>query len=315
MSVYLALDFGGTRSRAALFDADLRLLRRAETQSRVEEGADSTMQRLAALGQSLLDDDTRIAAIGIAAPGPLDTKRGIIIHARTLPGWSHVPIGDIISRAFDAAPAFVQNDGNLGALAEYHLGAGQGCDPMLYLTISTGIGGGAIINGALFSGFRGLAIEPGHMRLTRDDGEPKRLEELASGTALGILAQEQLKRSGESVLRHLPQIDGRTVGEAALTGDAFARDLVRQAGEWLGLGLVNLLHLFNPAAIVFGGGAASLGDLLLDPARQIIQENILHQRFCHAELLRHAAFGDDICLVGAALHAKLRLTESNRNRE
>ena len=316
MSAYLALDFGGTRSRAALFDADLRLLRRAETMSRVDEGVDPALERLVNLGRSLLDVETRIAAICIAAPAPLDTERGVIIHARTLPGWSNVPIGDIISRALGDAPTFVQNDGNLGALAEFHFGAGIGCDPMLYLTISTGIGGGAIIDGVIFSGFRGMAIEPGHMRLTTADGAHKRLEELASGTALGINARQRLAAcEQESVLRHLPHIDGRAVGEAALTGDELARDIVRQAGAWLGLGLVNLLHLFNPAAIVIGGGAAQLGDLLLDPAREVIRDNILHERFYHAGLLRKAALDDDICLVGAALHAKLQLENAKNHME
>ena len=305
MSRFLAFDFGGTRSRAALFDADLRLLRRAETLSRVDEGVAPTLQRLVDLGRSLLDDETRVAAIGIAAPGPLDPERGVIIRAHILPLWSNVPIGETISRAFGAAPCFVQNDANLGALAEYYFGAGRGCDPMLYLTISTGIGGGAIINGGLFTGARGMAIEPGHIRVPTAEGGHKRLEEVASGTALGQLARQQLDLSSQpSTLRDLPFVDGQAVGEAALAGDALAREIVHDAGAWLGLGLVNLLHLFNPAAIVMGGGVSQLGDLLLDPAREVIGQHILHDDFYAEGLLRRAALGDDICLVGAAQHAK-----------
>lgn len=308
MKTHLAIDFGGTRSRAALFDDELRMLRRAERPSKVEEGMDAGLKRLIDLGKSLSEPGGKPASIGIAAPGPLDAEAGIIIRARILPGWSNVPLAKTISRAFDNAPTVLQNDGNLGALAEYHLGAGQGADPMIYLTISTGLGGGAIIKGQLFTGWGGHAIEPGHMRFSLPDGSLRRWEELVSGTALGDWARHRL-RGGDSAssLRDLPFVDGRAVGEAALAGDPLAREVVAQAGHWLGLGLVNLLHLFNPAAVVIGGSASKLGDLLLDPARAIIREQILHDDFYYDGLLRPAAFAEDLCLIGAALHAKLQL--------
>ncbi len=305
MSRYLAIDFGGTRSRAALFDRDLRLIRRAETLSRVSDGPEIVLERLIALGETLTNEDDNLASICIAAPGPLDTAAGVIIKAETLPGWSQVPIAETLSRAFGGLPASVENDANLGALAEYHLGAGGGADPMIYLTISTGIGGGAIINGELFNGFSGHAIEPGHMRFTLPAGGIRRWEELASGTALGELARRQLKAGAKpSALREIEAIDGQAVGEAALAGDTFALDCLRQAGTWLGLGLVNLLHIFNPAAIVLGGSVMNLGELILDPARQVIAEQILFEGFLPEDLLRPARFDDDVCLVGAALHAR-----------
>ena len=305
MSVYLAFDFGGTRSRAALFDRDMRLIRRAETRSRVSDGPDIVLERLVNLGKSLIHAEVEVVSIGIAAPGPLDTAAGVIIKAETLPGWSNAPLAETLSRAFAGQPAFVENDANLGALAEYHLGAGQGADPMIYLTISTGIGGGAIINGKLFNGFGGHAIEPGHMRFTLPAGGIGRWEELASGTALGDMARQQLRAgAAPSVLRDIETVDGQAVGEAAMAGDEFALDCLRQAGTALGLGLVNLLHLFNPAAVVLGGSVMKLGDLILNPARQAIKRHILFEGFLPENLLRPARFGDDVCLVGAALHAR-----------
>ena len=305
MSACLAIDFGGTRSRAALFDGDMRLIRRAETRSRVSDGPDIVLERLINLGKSLIHAEDKLVSIGIAAPGPLDTAAGVIIKAETLPGWSKAPIAETFRRAFAGLPVFVENDANLGALAEYHLGAGQGADPMIYLTISTGIGGGAIINRELFNGFSGHAIEPGHMRFTLPAGGIRRWEELASGTALGELARHQLRAGATpSVLRDIEAIDGQAVGEAALAGDDFALDCLRQAGTWLGLGLVNLLHLFNPAAVVLGGSVMNLGDLILDPARKAIEEHILFEGFLPDNLLRPARFSDDVCLVGAALHAR-----------
>ena len=311
MSLILAFDFGGTRSRAALFDDELRLIRRAETLSQVSDGPEIVIDRLIALGESLVGAAAPPKAIGIAAPGPLDTAAGLIIKAETLPGWSQVPLASALSRAFAGVPAFIENDASLGALAEYRLGAGRGADPMIYLTISTGIGGGAIINGELFTGAGGHAIEPGHMRLPLPDGGIRRLEALASGTALGEWARHRLATGAEpSILRKRESIDGRAVGEAALAGDTLALQVLRQAGEWLGLGLVNLLHLFNPAAIVVGGSVMQLGDLILNPARAVIDKHVLFEGFVPEDLLRLAAFGDDVCLVGAALLAKGQLASS-----
>lgn len=307
MKTYLAIDFGGTRSRAALFDDELRLLRRAEMLSRVAAGPEIVLGRLVDLGKSLLDAATEVASIGIAAPGPLDTAAGVIIKAETLPGWSQVPIAAALSRAFGGVGAFVENDANLGALAEYHLGAGRGADPLIYLTISTGIGGGAVVGGELFTGADALAIEPGHMRLTLPDGSIRRLEELASGTALGEWAAHDLRTSAmPSILREHEVVDGCAVGAAAVAGDALALAVVTRAGTWLGLGLVNLLHLFNPRAIVLGGGVMRLEDIYLEPARAVIRKHILHEAFYSDDLLRLARFSEDACLIGAALLCRQR---------
>lgn len=304
MTHTLAIDFGGTRIRAALFDAQMHMLKRVETLTRVPEGQTAVIQRLIDAGKSVVPDDVTLKAIGMAAPGPLDVASGVILRAETLPGWSHVPLGNIISEAFANTPTYLQNDANLGALAEYHLGAGRGANPLLYLTISTGIGGGAIIDGKLFTGQKGLAIEPGHMRFTLPDGSVRRLEELASGTALGMWANRALTTENTpSSLRNVAVVDGRAVGEAALAGDALALRVVTQAGRWLGLGLVNLLHLFNPQAIVVGGSVVKLGDLIFEPAREVIRANILFDEFFNESLLKKAEIEEDMCLYGAALHS------------
>ncbi|MEM7128465.1 MAG: ROK family protein [Chloroflexota bacterium] len=308
MTHYLAIDFGGTRIRSALFDSDMRMVERAETLTQVHEGQDKVIRRIIEIGKSVVPDNCLLQGIGVAAPGPLDAERGIILHAKILPEWSRVPLASILSAAFGYIPAFVENDANLGAVAEYHMGAGKGSDPMLYLTISTGIGGGAMIDGKLFTGADALAIEPGHMRFTLPDGSHRRLEELASGTAIGdwanrYLAQEKI----HSILNDVIVVDGQAVGQAARMGDVLALRVVTEAGRWLGLGLVNLIHLFNPQAIVLGGSVVQLGDLLLNPAREIVQESILDSAFYNDKLLRVAAINDDVCLVGAAYHCLNRL--------
>ncbi|NWG18323.1 MAG: ROK family protein [Chloroflexi bacterium] len=299
----LAIDFGGTRTRTAWYNADLEQQARDETPSLVNQPAESVIRRIIETARRVVPSGAVIEAIGISAPGPLDSRTGIIRHAKTLPGWRNVPLASIISEAL-GAPAWMENDANLAALAEYHLGAGRGCDPAVYLTLSTGMGGGAVVGGRLFTGWSGLAIEPGHMRFTLADGSVRRLEELASGTAIGQRARERLAQaSASSSLRDVPEITGQAVGQAALNGDPLALEVVREAGFWLGLGMVNLLHLLSPQVIIVGGSASLLGDLLFDPARTTIEAHVLDPAFIPPALIRPAALGDDVCLVGAAAFA------------
>lgn len=301
----LAIDFGGTRTRAAFYNDDLQQIARDETRSLVDQPAEAVIERILNTARRVVPAGETISAIGISAPGPLDPRTGIIRHALTLPGWRDTPLAEIVSDAFAGIPAYIENDGNLAALAEYKFGAARGCDPTLYLTLSTGIGGGAIINGNLFTGWSGLAIEPGHMRFTLPSGEVRRLEELASGTGIGLSAQDRLAATTQpSSLRLCATINGQVVGEAAQAGDPLAIEIVHEAGMWLGLGFVNLLHLYSPRVIVLGGSVSKLGDLILNPAWAMIRVHILDERFIPFDLIRLAQLGDDVCLMGAALHAR-----------
>lgn len=301
----LAVDFGGTRTRAGLFEhseGDLRLIRREETLSRVDEPQSVVIERIIGVAHAVTQG-ADVHAVGISAPGPLDPFAGVIHHARTLPNWHNVPLAAILSETF-RAPAHMQNDGNLAALAEYHRGAGQGCDPLVYLTLSTGIGGGVVIGGRLFSGWSGLASEPGHQLVPLDAVRLARLEDVASGTAIGQRARTRLTENNvPSLLRAAPTVDGKAVGEAAAAGDAFALEIVREAGRALGIGLANLLHILSPRAVVVGGSVAQLGNLLFEPAMRVVREFILDPRFVPDDLLRPAALGDDVCLYGAAYYA------------
>ncbi|MBK8025817.1 MAG: ROK family protein [Chloroflexi bacterium] len=305
----LSIDFGGTRTRAALFkrrDDGLTMVARQEILSNVAEPQADVIARIIALAKRVVAVRP-LSAIGISAPGPLDPHTGIIYHARTLPGWQNVPLASNISAALGNVPAFMHNDANLAALAEYARGAAEGCDPVVYLTISTGIGGGLVIGGRLYSGWSGLAAEPGHQLVALPTGELVRLEDVASGTGLGALARSTLQQSDKaSTLREMPlgQVDGRAVGTAAQRGDPFAVSVVEQAGRYLGIGLVNLMHVISPQAIVLGGSVSLLGDLLLAPARAVIDEYILDRRFLPPDLIRPARLGDDVCLIGAAYYAQ-----------
>jgi glucokinase len=307
----LALDFGGTRTRAAWFQDD-RLMRRTEQPTRVADGQDAVIARLIATGRAALPDGMQPDVIGIAAPAPQDAPRGVILRSENLPGWANVPLGAILSMAFGGAPVHMGNDGDLGAAAEYHAGARAGADPLIYMTLSTGIGGGAMLGGRLYTGAAGLAIEPGHQRFALPDGRIKRLESLASGTALGEIAAERLAASDTpSLLRGVAHVDGKAVGAAAQAGDPFASNIVAEAAQWLGLGIVNLLHLFNPAALVLGGSVTALGDLLFAPMRATIRANLTHPAFFPDDLISVSTLGDEVVLIGAAYWARQRTFGGN----
>lgn len=307
----LAIDLGGTRLRAACYDDTYRQIARAEMLTQSEQGPDAVIQRVISVARQASERGGTPDVIGMSTPGPMDARRGVILHSFALPGWHNVPLTDIVAGEF-GVPAFAENDGNVAPIAEFTLGAGQGANPMIYLTISTGIGGGVIIDGKLFIGWSGHAVEAGHMQFTDDEGNVRRLEELASGTALGQIAQRKLAQwPGDTLLRSRDLIDGKAVGEAAQAGDPFALTIVRQAGRYLGLGIVNLLHLFSPEAIVIGGSVSKLGELIFAPAITTMHERILDPAFIPPNLLRPAHFGDDVCLLGAAIYARQRLAVSS----
>jgi glucokinase len=302
----LAIDLGGTRLRAALYDEHYNQLARAETRTLPHEGKERVLERIMRTAHEVTQG-AHPDVIGMSTPGPMDAERGVILHSFALPGWQDVPLAQIVSDEYGGVPTFAQNDGNVGPIAEYRLGAGQNTNPMIYLTISTWIGGGVIIDGKLFTGWSGHAAEPGHMQMLDHKGNPRRLEELASGTALGWIAQRRLADwQGETLLRNASEVTGAAVGAAAAQGDALALEVIHEAAHYLGLGIVNLLHLFSPQAIVIGGSVTQLGELLFTPMRETIEARVLDSAFLPPNLIRMASLGDDVCLLGAVVNARDR---------
>jgi glucokinase len=309
----MAVDLGGTQARIALVDRDLEILtRRVEpTQARegVESVLDTLIRRMEKLGLDFGWD--RIRAVGVSAPGPLDPQRGVILWVPNLPDWRDIALTERLGRAV-GRPVFLGNDANTAALAEHRLGSGRGYSDMIYITISTGIGSGIISNGRLLLGHEGLAGEVGHMILEPDGprcncGSAGCLEALASGTAIARQARD-LVTAGERTLiaeivrGDLDRITAHLVHAAAIDGDAIAVDLLRRAGTYLGLGLVNLMRLFNPGLVAIGGGVTNAGDFLFAPMHAAIRERIgeIYWRRC---LIVPPALGGDVCLTGAAILA------------
>jgi glucokinase len=309
----IAVDLGGTQLRAALLDSAYHILARHAEPTRVEEGTDSVVERLIACVRRIGETAgwERIAGVGISAPGPLDPWRGVIHWAPNFPGWRDVPLSDRLSEAV-GCPAWMGNDGNLAALAEQRLGAGKGRLDLVYITVSTGIGGGVVSNGQLVLGRGGLGGEVGHMTVEADGprcncGNVGCLEALASGTAIARRARELVALGARTDVANLvdgdlERITAKVIHQAARQGDVVAVDLFRKAGVYLGIGIVNLMYLFNPGVIVVGGGVAKAGDLLFVPMQATIQQRI-HEVYWKECPVLPALLGDDVCLIGAAILA------------
>jgi len=344
LPLVVGVDIGGTQIRTAVLEG-------AKLRSRVSipTGADPTPDRIiprvfGAVQQALNEAQVpldQLAGIGVAMPGPLDNRTGVIYSPPNLPGWNAVPLHDIFYNHFKI-PIFIENDAHTAGLAEYMFGAGRGSRIMVYLTISTGIGGGVIIDGKIFEGASGTAGELGHMSIDWQGercncGNVGCLEYLASGTAIARYANEaiaagqgaELLAFASTMLEHtatvpdlaaLPiqdpntrpledfddlsgeieslRVNARTVARAAEAGIPLARAIITKAAEALGVGLVNIIHIFNPEIIILGGGVTMVGPMLMEPALRVVQEHTMKAPYDAVRIVE-AQLGTNVGLIGA----------------
>lgn len=303
----VAIDLGGTRFRIALIDRKGVILDRVSEPTPASAGRQAVIDRLIAETQTLLQraGNRPIVGLGIGIPGPVDPWTGVVSQTPNLVGWYDVPVKAILEAELGLSVQ-VGNDANLAAIGEHTFGAGQGFEDLIYLTVSTGVGGGIITGGRILLGSAGLAAEPGHMTVVPEGprcgcGNRGCLETLASGTAIGRLAQERLAAGEASILAALPPaaIDAVAVVAAAERGDPLAADVMNVAMGYLGIGIANLIHLFNPRAIVIGGGVSRSGDLLFEPVRRIVHDRCMPD-YLTGLVITVARLGDDAGLLGSA---------------
>jgi len=223
MGAILAIDIGGTQMRVALYPPqDIQPVRHQRTATR--SGSGTVFDRLTALIDSVWDDGVEV--ISVASAGPLDPESGIILSSPNIPGWINFPLGERLAGRY-RVPIHIGNDANLAALGEWKYGAGRGHNDLLYITISTGIGGGVISNGCLLLGHHGLAAELGHITVLPDGplcpcGQRGHLEAVASGPAISAYVLERLAGGATSSLSAHPGLDAQQVAEAARAGDRLA---------------------------------------------------------------------------------------------
>lgn len=305
----LGLDIGGTKLAAGVVDDDGSTLASATTPTRPNDGVDAVLDRLLKLGRSVLDA-AGIAiprAVGIGCGGPLDRVDGVLESPPLLPGWHRVPVVAIVRDSF-AAPAYLDNDGAAAAMAEHWYGAGHGSLTMLYLTVSTGIGGGAVLDGRPYRGASDNGCEFGHIGVVRNGrrclcGRSGCLEAYASGTSIASRAREALRDGAPSSLcQGSGLITAADVVDAARCGDPFATNLWEDTTALLGSALVDLANIFEPERIVLGGGVTKAGRLLFDPCAEIVR-----QEARSPVLITPSKLGENVGIIGAAVVARQRI--------
>lgn len=304
----IGVDLGGTNVRAARLNQDLQIEQREQENTRSSEGFEATIERIKELIRRVMPEDkTKIAGIGISAPGPLNPITGVVVAPPNLAGWHNVPLGDILHKEFQL-PVYVGNDANVAAIAETALGAAKGYRFVIYITLSTGIGSGILDEGRLILGKEGLGAEAGHLPILFDGERISSIEKEAAGRALAKQARAKIAAGAVSSLaaamqgmseKEWERVGATHIGKAAAEGDAVALEIVQRCGKVVGLGLVTLLHLFNPEIIVIGGGVSRIGDLLFDPIRKTVATYALDKAYWEHLKIVPAILGDNVSIIGA----------------
>lgn len=316
---YLGMDIGGTKCAVSLGKAGKNgkvvLLERRPPRQTAEYSPEAMLNALCTDASMLISKaPQKIQALGISCGGPLDVSRGRILSPPNLPGWDEVPIVEHMSRQL-GIPTYLCNDANAGALAEWKLGAGQGCSNMVFLTFGTGLGAGLILNGRLYEGASGFAGEIGHIRLRQDGpsgyGKIGSFEGFCSGGGIAQLAQIYVRREYQKgnrpdFCRKESEVSGLTaeiVGKAAKAGDPLAREVFAQCGTMLGQGLAVLMDILNPERIIIGSIFARARDELWPAAWDVIVREALPQTAKTCQVLPAAlseSVGDLAALTTAA---------------
>ena len=323
-SVYdliLGVDLGGSKILTAVVKPGGEMLSSDESATPATEGRDIVIQSILDSAHSALRQASctisEISAIGIGAPGISNPEAGILFTSPNLPGWRNVLLRDIIQNKLDKK-TFLINDANAAALGELYFGAAQGTHNFIYITLSTGIGGGIVINGKIYTGAIGTAGEVGHM--TIDDNGPLCncgnkgcWEALASGTALAREAKHRIKDGTRtSILKYVDgdseKVTAQIIHSAAEQGDKLAKDLITRTGYYVGVGMANLINIFNPELIVIGGGLSNIGDMLLKPAFKVAAERSYKEAF-QAVRFVSAGLGRNSGVLGAAAFALQEMKE------
>ncbi|HEX5084699.1 MAG TPA: ROK family protein [Blastocatellia bacterium] len=303
----IGLDIGGTKTAVVEGSAQAEILQREEIPTEAHRPFDETLPRIAALINKTLEAARRSGrepiAISVSIGGPLKIAEGVMIDPPHLPGWHGARLKDRLAEGFPALPVFIEHDGNAGALAEFHFGAGKGREDLrhlVFLTFGTGCGAGLIVNGQVLRGASETAGETGHLRLAWEGpigfGKAGSWEGFASGKGLVNLASRMFpgRWSSETPIRE--------VVEAMLADDPQALDVAAEAGKWMGRGMALLVDTLNPQIIVLGSLAVALGDRVLAPARRALAEEALPQAVAACKVVP-AELGNQIGDVAALMAA------------
>jgi len=309
----IGVDLGGTKIAAGVVDENYCLVSSSETPTRASLGAETVIADMAACiadalekaGKSLSD----CAGIGIGSPGLCDVAGGSVRNAHNL-GWYGVPVCEMLSEKL-GIPVKVDNDANCAALGEVVAGAAKGSRSALMVTLGTGVGGGIIIGGEIYSGWQSLGGEIGHMCIVMDGeqcscGEKGCWEAYAASSALVRQAEKAAAEHPESLLAaDAGSLNGKKIFAAVNAGDAVAKVVVERYCAYVGVGIVNLINAIYPESIIIGGGISAVGETILSPIREYIGQHFFASQKELMPAVVQAQLGNDAGIIGAAALIKL----------
>jgi glucokinase len=313
--IVAGVDIGGTKLAVGAADASGRLLAHCRLPSLVQRGPDAVVKDIARMVRAAVSvaadrissGPTELGFLGVASPGPLSQKRGVILSTPNMPGWEDYPL---IRRLRDdfGCPTVLENDANAACLGEALFGAGRGRRFVAYFTVSTGIGGGFVQDGRVMHGADGNAAEFGHTIVAPEDGamcgcgRAGHLEAYANGASIVRRARERLASGRASTLvdvaGSIDDITPEVIAAAAEDGDALCREIWDETGAFLGIGITNVVHSFNPDVVVLGGGISNVGDLLFAPVRRAVQARVMPD-YRDTFTIERALLGDHVGIMGA----------------
>ena len=308
----IGVDLGGTNIKAALVDAQGKVLQQESCPTALPRSAEAICGDVVRLCKQLMEKaHGLVAGIGVGCPGTVDPETGVVLYANNL-GWKQFPMGPFLTQRL-GLPVVMGNDANVAAFGEAMAGCAKDAQSAVILTLGTGVGGGVVLDGRLLTGYTGAAAELGHMMIEKD-GEPCTcgcrgcLETYASATALIRQTRRAMTAHPESLMNTLAKPDevtGRTAFDAAFQGDAAARQVVQEYIRYLAIGIASLINIFFPQIVGLSGGVANQGEALLEPLRRAVEPMVYGYEFTQKKTrLVCCTLGYQAGLVGAALLAK-----------
>lgn len=303
----VGIDLGGTNLKAGIVDGNgkiaYRLSKKTNSEADSQTISDQILELIAEIIRISNLKKSDIVGIGLGSPGLVDKKGETILFSPNLPRWRNIPIKRIIAERF-SMPCVLENDANAAAWGEKWAGAGKEASSLVMLTLGTGIGGGIVIEDRLWRGANNVAAEIGHMVIQTDGplckcGNRGCIEVYASATGMVRRFQELLKGGTPSALKGCHEITAKRINDAALQGDKASLDIIEETGRYLGIAIVNIMHIINPEMIVLAGGMIGSGELLMNPLREVTTQRAFEASYKDTKIV-FSQLGNDAGIIGAA---------------
>ncbi len=303
----IGIDLGGTNLKAGIVDKGGKITHRLSIKTNYNADPQAISNQIFELIDEVIKEahvkKSDIIGIGLGSPGLIDKKGETIIFSPNLPRWRNIPIKLLVTERF-SMPCVLENDANAAAWGEKWVGAGKGVSSLVILTLGTGIGGGIVIDNKLWRGANNVAAEIGHMIIQMDGpkcscGNNGCIEAYASATAMVRRFKELLKSGVSSSLKDSREITAKMINDAAFQGDKASLDVIEETGRYLGIALVNVMHILNPEMIVLTGGMIGSGELLMNPIRQVTKQNAFEASYKDTKIV-FSQLGNDAGIIGAA---------------